>query len=282
MRITVASTARCTPAATWRAQGLRDRRAVFEAQALDRSSAPKPPLRQPFGAEERAVDARAAVRARCRISRNRVAEAVVAADREPLHFVLVGIGCESEQFGDAAVEIAQRIRVSNAPVPASAACPGPAIASRSGNRPRGRASARWPRRTGRRSRPTPHAPGDAPRTTMRLFGKPARSCRWKSPSPGSGRTIATQSTCSGFTPASARHVRDGLLGQTAAVPGRAPPRQLRFFDRRHQFAILQDGAGGIAQDAADSENDQCVTVSTSQSRPASRFWPRCRAAPRCG
>ena len=32
------------------------------------------------------------------------------ADREPLHFVLVGIGVEAEQLGHAAVEIAQRIR----------------------------------------------------------------------------------------------------------------------------------------------------------------------------
>ncbi len=33
----------------------------------------------------------------------------VAGDGEPLHFVLVDVGFEAEQLGDAAVEIAERI-----------------------------------------------------------------------------------------------------------------------------------------------------------------------------
>ena len=35
----------------------------------------------------------------------------------------------------------------------------------------------------------------------------------------------------------------------------AAPDQLRFFDGGSQFAVLEYGGGGIAEQAADSEND---------------------------
>ena len=89
-------------------------------------------------------------------------EAVVAADREPLHFVLVGARLEAEQLGDAAVEIAERIgevlllierHLRAARLPARAAAEIAAAVER---------RAPWLRRTGKGSRPTRRAPGDAP------------------------------------------------------------------------------------------------------------------------
>jgi hypothetical protein len=49
---------------------------------------------------------------------------------------------------------------------------------------------------------------------------------------------------------------DGPRGEAAiAVPMGAAADELRFLDGGGDFAVLQDGGGGVAQDAADSEND---------------------------
>ena len=71
-----------------------------------------------------------------------------------------------------------------------------------------------------------------------------------------GRTMATASTCCGRGARQFQARGDGMLGQLAvAAPVRAAAHELGFFDGGHQLAVFEDGAGGVAQDAADSEND---------------------------
>ena len=140
-----------------------------------------------------------------RISENRSSEAVVARNRKPLHFVLVGVGRKAQQFGDAAVKIAQRIGKVLLLFERHAAAPNPASASRSGNRRRGRASARWPVRTEKGSRPRRHAPGGAPPPECGC-AETARAISGRNRTPATGRTTATASTCSAAAPASSRHL----------------------------------------------------------------------------
>ena len=99
-----------------------------------------------------------------------VAVAVVAGDREPLDFVLVHVGFEAEQLGDAAVEVAEGIGRVLLVLERHVARRGPASASRSGNRRRGRASARWPRRTATGSRPRRRGRGGARRRRCGCWG----------------------------------------------------------------------------------------------------------------
>ena len=56
---------------------------------------------------------------------------------------------------------------------------------------------------------------------------------------------------------------DGLFRRTVgAAPMSAPPDQLGFLHGGDQFAVLQNGAGGVAQNAADSENDHTKPTET--------------------
>src|SRR5262249_55676835 len=51
-------------------------------------------------------------------------------------------------------------------------------------------------------------------------------------------------------------LRDRLLRQFArTAPVHPTPDELRLLHRRNQLAVLQDRAGGITQNAADSQND---------------------------
>ena len=84
-----------------------------------------------------------------------------------------------------------------------------------------------------------------------------------------GRTMATASTCSGVDARQRETRGDGLLRQLRGAGVRAGfeslTAQLGFFDGRHQTAIAEDGRCGIAQNAADSQNDHFG------------FWPPCWA-----
>ena len=68
--------------------------------------------------------------------------------------------------------------------------------------------------------------------------------------------MATASTCSGFDARQFQAGGDGLLrANRRPAPSAAAADELRFFDGGDQFAVLQDGGGGVAHDAADSEDD---------------------------
>ncbi len=153
-----------------------------------------------------------------------------------------------------------------------------ASASRSGNRRRGRASARWPLerrrivcRRGVRQVMLQHHDAAVGELRAQLASGNRDS--------GIGRTTATASTCSGFAPARVQACGDGMLGQV----GLRPP--VRFWRRTSldsstaatSCAVLQNGAGGIAQmppiPRMIIDLPPCL---------AFRSWPRCPAAPPCG
>ena len=90
-----------------RPHGFRNRRAIGQPQPLIEARAETAGL-QALGGEERTVRTRAAVR-QVENLEEKFAIAVIAADGKPLDLVLVLVGRKSQQFGDAAVEIAQRI-----------------------------------------------------------------------------------------------------------------------------------------------------------------------------
>jgi hypothetical protein len=94
---------------------------------------------------------------------------------------------------------------------------------------------------------------------MRLLGKRERSLR-----------------CHGHRVhrfrAHARHLQAGINGVDrqlpVAAPLRAPANQLGFFHRGENFAVFQDGAGGVSEDAAYSENDHVSRFDLGRACPA--------------
>jgi hypothetical protein len=91
-----------------RPHGFRNRFAIVKAQPLVETRAEAAGL-QPLVAEKRTLGVRTGVR-QVENLQEQIAISLVAAHREPLHFVLVFVGRKPQQFGHPPVEIAQRIR----------------------------------------------------------------------------------------------------------------------------------------------------------------------------
>ena len=206
-----------------------------------------------LGAEETAVEARTGF-GDVQDLEEEIAIAAVAGDREPLDLVLVRVGVEAEQFGDAAVEIAEGIgrilfllerHVRAACLPARAAAEIAAaierqhcglverrgIVSRRGVREVvlhdhdaavGKLRAQFQVQIGLRN-------GADDGDGVHLFGL------------GAGEMKAGG---------------DGVLRHLVeAAPVGAAADEFRFFHGGDQLAVLEYRGGGIAQHAADSEDD---------------------------
>src|ERR1017187_10288307 len=89
-------------------QLLGTRLAVLQSDAFIEARA-EAAVAQTVGREEGTVEARAGV-GKAEDFEEEVAEPLVAGHRKPLHLVLIFVGFEAQQFGDAAVEVAERIR----------------------------------------------------------------------------------------------------------------------------------------------------------------------------
>ena len=107
MRITAASTAFWMPAATCGRRSSGIGCAVLQSEPLVESRAETAAV-QALGAEEGAVEARSGI-GKAEDLQEQIAITAVAAHGEPLHLVLVHVGVEAQQLGDAAVEIAEGI-----------------------------------------------------------------------------------------------------------------------------------------------------------------------------
>ena len=209
---------------------------------------------QALGAEEGAVEARTRVR-QAEDFEEQIAITAVAADGEPLHLVLVHIGVEAQQFGDAAVEIAERIggvllvferHARAARLPARAAAEVAAAVERED---RGFFERRGVvGRGGVRQVVIEHhdaALGEA-RAQLEVeigFGDGAHDGHRihlfgprRPPVPGTWRWNAPAELA-------------------VAAPVRAAAYELGFLDGGDQLAVFEDGAGGVAEDSADAEND---------------------------
>ena len=118
--------------------GFRNRGAVVESEPLVKLRA-EAALADAIGIEV-SCDRGAATRGPAESPR-RAAEMLrrIAGGREPLHLVLVGVGVEAEQFRDAAVQIAERIRIVQFLFQTQLVAFARASARRSENRPCGRA-----------------------------------------------------------------------------------------------------------------------------------------------
>ena len=58
--------------------------------------------------------------------------------------------------------------------------------------------------------------------------------------------------------------------------------ELGLFDGRHEFAVLENGAGGVAQNAADSENDHESVIMTGSLAPLLDLRPGVAQRMPCG
>ena len=93
-------------------QRARDAGAVVDPERSKKLRA-ESAVRHPLGVEnERSMRGQSPAFAGM-ISRNRSRNRSSPVDGQPLHFVLVGIGLEPEQLGDAAIQIAERIGIVN-------------------------------------------------------------------------------------------------------------------------------------------------------------------------
>ena len=156
-----------------------------------------------------------------------------------------------------AIQAAERIGIIPLLLELQLISAGAASARRSENRRRDRASARSLVRTATRKTPKPRGRGDAPPPRFRCW-ETDRAARDETATSGpraNGRAIATQSTCSRVAPARRRH-------SSMAACGIAPGAKLRVSLASSmaalQFAVLQDGAGRVAEQTAQSENHHLI------------------------
>src|SRR5579871_1638577 len=244
-----------------RAQGVGNRFAIAQAESFIEAAA-EAAIFEPLGAEEGTVQAGAGIGEAENIEEQTL-EAIITGNRHPLNLVLIAVGIETEQLGDAAVEIAERVRVilllierhvrtAGVPDGATAEIAGAIesedrrllkrrrIVGRGGVRQVvlddrdaaiGKAGAELEMEAGLR-----HRPDYGDRIHLLRLG-------------------AGQFQTGG----------DGLLGQLAGVAAGAA-HQLGFFDGGDQLAIFQNSAGGVAGNASDSQNDHAFDCP-----PFSRF-----------
>src|SRR5579871_5057818 len=92
-----------------RAQGVGNRFAIAQAESFIEAAA-EAAIFEPLGAEEGTVQAGAGIGEAENIEEQTL-EAIITGNRHPLNLVLIAVGIETEQLGDAAVEIAERVRV---------------------------------------------------------------------------------------------------------------------------------------------------------------------------
>ena len=241
--------------------------------------------------EERTVGPRPAV-AQIQNLQEQVLIAAIAAHRQPLHLVLVGVGGEAQQFRDAAVDIAQRIREILLLLQRQAWS----------RPPRQRAPLKIARTVERQHR------GLLKRRRV-IGGRRVRQVMVQHHDPAVGKPFAQLQVEIGFGdgprpprrhplfPARARQSQAGLDGAFGHLRATAPRRARTSFDSSTAATISpsrQDGAGGVAENTGNSEDDhrECsprgwgargrsARALTCPSR-VSRSWPTCPAAPPCG
>src|ERR1017187_6681401 len=235
-----------------RAQRFRNRLAVFQSEPFVESRA-EAAILPALGTEEGTIGLRAGI-GEIQNLKEEILVAIVAAYGEPLDLVLVRVGVEAQQLGDAAVDIAERIREVLLLVQRHA---------RAGRLP-ARAATEVAAAVKRQNRSLLEGRGIIRRCGVRQVVAQHQDA-------AVGKVRAQLQVKIGFRDgahdrdnvhllrAGARQAETHLDGVrrhlAAAAPLGAAADELGFFDGGYDFAVLQDGAGGVALDAGDSEND---------------------------
>ena len=227
--------------------------AIFQAKAVVQPLTESAVL-QAFGAEEGTVDARSGIR-----EAQDLQEQFACSARRPRRRATGPCARPRWRGSPATRSRGRRGRRASprgtARARGSSACRAPASGSRSGNRLRGRVSARWLRRRATDNRPTRHAPGGAPPRSGGCWGIGRAAPTWKSVSGNRAHDGDGVHLCRRH-PGEFEAGEDGLRRHFAAAPLHAAADELGLLDGGDQFAILEDGAGGIAEDASDAQDDQ--------------------------